>query len=92
MEDKLTKGEQKRVEVCEKITKWASEDKEHRGCIVLATDEKSSTCAVIGQNQTLVTAFASALKTSPSLRNVLTTTLLLDLATGGSKSDTDKDK
>lgn len=92
MEDKLTKDEQKRVEACEKVTKWASEDKEHRGCIVLATDEKSSTCAVIGQNQTLVTAFASALKTSPSLRNVLTATLLLDLATGGSKSDTDKDK
>lgn len=50
MEDKLTKDEQKRVEACEKVTKWASEDKEHRGCIVLAIDEKSSTCAVIGQN------------------------------------------
>lgn len=92
MEDKLTKDEQKRVEACEKITKWASEDKEHRGCIVLATDEDSSTCAVIGQNRNLITAFASALKTSPNLRNVLTATLLLDLATGGSKSDTDKDK
>lgn len=92
MEDKLTKGEQKRVEACEKVTKWASEDKEHRGCIVLATDEKSSTYAVIGQNQTLVTAFASAMKTNPILRNVLTTTLLLDLATGDSNSDTDKDK
>lgn len=92
MEDKLTKDGQKRVEVCEKVTKWASEDKEHRGCIVLAIDEKSSTCAVVGQNQTLVIAFASALKTSPSLRSVLTTTLLIDLATGGPKSDTDKDK
>lgn len=92
MEDKLTKDEQKRVEACEKVTKWASEDKEHRGCIVLATDEKALTCAVIGQNQTLVTAFASALKTNPSLRNVLITTLLLDLATGSSESDTDGDK
>lgn len=87
-----TKGEQKRVDACENIVKWTSEDKEHRGCIVLATDEKSLTCAVIGQKQTLVTAFASALKTRTSLRNVLTATLLLDLATGGSKSDTDKDK
>lgn len=92
MEDKLIKDEQKRVETCEKVIKWAHEDKEYRGCIVLATDEKSSTCAVIGQKQTLVTAFASALKTSPSLRSVLTATLLLDLATGGPKSDTDKDK
>ena len=92
MEDKLTKGEQKRVEACEKVTKWAYEDKEHRGCIVLTIDEKSSTCAVIGLKQILVTAFASALKTSPSLRNVLTTTLLLDLATGSSESDTDGDK
>lgn len=88
----MTKDEQKRIDVCENIVKWASEDKEHRGCIVIATDEKSSTCAVIGQNQNLITAFVSALKNTPSLRSVLTTTLMLDIVTGGSKSDTDEDK
>lgn len=88
----MTKDEQKRVDACENVVKWASEDKEHRGCIVLATDEKSSTCAVIGQNQNLITAFVSAIKTTPNLRNLLATTLMLDMATGGSKSDTDKDK
>lgn len=92
MGDKPTKDEQKRIDVCENIVKWASEDKEHRGCIVIATDEESSTCAVIGQNQNLITAFVSALKNTPSLRSVLTTTLMLDMVIGGSKSDTDKDK
>lgn len=88
----MTKDEQKRIDACQKVVEWASEDKEHRGCIVLATDEKSSTCAVIGQNQNLITAFVSALKNTPSLRSVLAATLMLDIATGGSKSDTDKDK
>ena len=88
----ITKGEQKRIDACQKVVEWASEDKEHRGCIVLATDEKSSTCAVIGQNQNLITAFVSALKNTPSLRSVLAATLMLDIATGGSNSDTDKDK
>ena len=88
----MTKGEQKRIDACQKVVEWASEDKEHRGCIVLATDEKSSTCAVIGENQTLITAFVSALKNTPSLRSVLAATLMLDMVTGDSKSDTDKDK
>lgn len=88
----MTKSEQKRIDACQKVVEWASEDKEHRGCIVIATDEKSSTCAVIGQNQNLITAFVSALKNTPSLRGVLAATLMLDIATGGSKSDTDKDK
>lgn len=88
----MTKDEQKRIDVCENVVKWAYKDKEHRGCIVIATDEESSTCAVIGQNQNLITAFVSALKNTPSLRSVLTTTLMLDIVTGGSKSDTDKDK
>lgn len=88
----MTKGEQKRVDACDNVVKWASEDKEHRGCIVLATDEESSTCAVIGQNQNLIIALISAVKKTPNLRNILTTTLMLDLATGGSNSDTDKDK
>lgn len=87
-----TKGEQKRIDACTKVVEWASEDKEHRGCIVLATDNESSTCAVIGQNQNLITAFISAIKNTPNLRNILATTLMLDMATGGSKSDTDKDK
>lgn len=87
-----TKGEQRRVDVCEKVVNWASEDKEHRGCIIIATDEDSSTCAVIGQNQNLITAFMSAIKNTPSLRNILAAALMLDMATGGSKSDTDKDK
>ena len=91
MEDKLTKGEQKRVDACNNVVKWASEDKEHRGCIVLATDKKSSTCAVIGQNQTLIIALVSAIKDTPGLRSVLAVALVLDMA-GGSKSDTDKDK
>ena len=88
----MTKSEQKRIDACQKVVEWASEDKEHRGCIVIATDEKSSTCAVIGQNQNLITAFVSALKNTPSLRGVLAATLMLDIATGGSNSDTDKDK
>lgn len=88
----MTKGEQKRIDACENVVKWASEDKKHRGCIVIATDEESSTCAVIGENQNLITAFVSALKNTPSLRSVLTATLMLDMVTGGSKSDTDKDK
>lgn len=88
----MTKGEQKRIDACENVVKWASVDKKHRGCIVIATDEESSTCAVIGENQTLITAFVSALKNTPSLRSVLVTTLMLDMVTDGSKSDTDKDK
>lgn len=95
MEDKrtLTKSEKKRVDVCENIVKWASEDKEHRGCIVLATDEKSSTCAVIGENQNLIRAFVSALKRTPALRSMMTTALMLDMViTDGPKSDTDEDK
>lgn len=88
-----TKSEKKRVDACENIVKWASEDKEHRGCIVLATDEDSSTCVVIGENQNLITAFVSALKRTPALRSMLTTILMLDMVvTGGPKSDTDKDK
>lgn len=88
-----TKGEQKRVEACENIVKWASEDKEHRGCIILATDGDSSTCAVIGESQNLITAFVSALKRTPALRSMLTTALMLDMVvTDGPKSDTDKDK
>lgn len=46
----MTKDEQKRVDACENVVKWAFEDKERRGCIVLATDEESSTCAVIGHD------------------------------------------
>lgn len=87
-----TKGEQKRVDACENVVKWASEDKEHRGCIVLATDEESSTCAVIGQNQNLITALVSAIKETPNLRNILATTLMLDMVTGSSENDTDGDK
>lgn len=88
-----TKGEQKRIEVCTKVAEWASEDKERRGCIILATDEKSSTCAMIGENQNLISAFVSALKRTPALRSMLTTALMLDMVViGGPKSDTDKDK
>lgn len=94
MEDRtLSKDEQKRVDACENVVKWASENKKHRGCIVLATDEKSSTCAVIGQNQNLISAFVSAIKRTPALRSMLTTALMLDMVvTDGPKSDTDKDK
>lgn len=94
MEDRtLSKDEQKRVDACENVVKWASENKKHRGCIVLATDEKSSTCAVIGKNQNLISAFVSALKRTPALRSILTTALMLDMVvTDGPKSDTDKDK
>nr|DAL05028.1 MAG TPA: hypothetical protein [Crassvirales sp.] len=87
-----TKGEQKRIDVCENVVKWTSENKEKRGCIVLATDEKSSTCAVVGQNQNLITALLSAIKKTPNLRNILAATLMLDMATGGSKNDTGEDK
>lgn len=47
---------------------------------------------MIEENQNLITALVSAIKTTPNLGNLLATTLMLDLATGGSKSDTDKDK
>lgn len=87
----MTKGEQKRTDACENVINWASEDKEHRGCIVLATDEESSTCAVIGKNQTLITALVSAIKNTSNLKGILAATLMLDMVTGGSKSDTDKD-
>lgn len=75
----MTKDEQKRIDVCENIVKWASEDKEHRGCIVIATDEKSSTCAVIGESQSLITALASAVQSTPNLRNILSAALMLDM-------------
>lgn len=87
----LTKGEQKRVDACQKVVEWASENKK-RGCIVIATDEKSSTCAVIGESQGLISALLSAIKSTPNFRNILSTVLMLDMVTGGSKSDTDKDK
>lgn len=89
----MTKDEQKRVDACANVVKWASEDKEHRGCIIIATDEDSLTRAVTGENQNLISAFVSALKRTPALRSVLTTALMLDMVvTGGPKSDTDKDK
>ncbi len=87
-----TKGEQRRVDACEKVVKWASEDKEHRGCIIIATDEESLSCAVIGEHQNLIAAFVSALKKNPNLRSILTTTLAVDMVTGGPESDTDEDK
>lgn len=86
----LTKGEQKRVDACQKVVEWASENKK-RGCIVIATDEKSSTCAVIGESQGLISALLPAIKSTPNFRNILSTVLMLDMVTG-SKSDTDEDK
>lgn len=88
----LTKGEQKRVDACENVTKWASEDKKHRGCLVIATDEKSSTCAVIGESQSLITALASAVQSTPNLRNILSAVLMVDMFINKSKSGTDEDK
>lgn len=88
----LTKGEQKRVDACQKVVEWASENKKHRGCIVIATDEKSSTCAVIGESQGLISALLSAIKNTPNFRNILSTVLMLDMVTGSSESDTDGDK
>lgn len=87
-----TKGEQKRIDVCHNVVDWASEDREHRGCIIIATDEESLSCAVIGEHQNLIEAFVSALKKNPGLRSILTTTLAIDMVTGGSKSDTEEDK
>ena len=87
----ITKEEQERIDACENVVKWASENKK-RGCIVIATDEKSSTCAVIGESQGLISALLSAIKSTPNFRNILSTVLMLDMVTGGSKSDTDRDK
>ena len=87
-----TKGEQKRVDACQKVVDWAYESKKHRGCIVIATDEKSSTCAVIGESQGLISALLSAIKSTPNFRNILSTALMVDMVTGSSKSDTDGDK
>ena len=93
MEDnKITKNEQKRVDACQNVVKWTSEDKKHRGCIVLATDEKSSTCAVIGESKNIIAALVSAIQSTPNLRNILSAALMFDMAIGGSKSDTNKDK
>lgn len=88
---KPSKDEQRRIDVCENVVNWASEDKKHRGCIVLATDEKSSTCVVIGQSQNLITALVSALRSIPNLRSILSTTLMLDIITDNPKDDTDND-
>lgn len=94
MEDnrKPTKDVQNRIDACDNVVNWASEDTKHRGCIILATDEKSSTCAVFGRSRNLVEALVSALRETPSLRDILSTVLILDLMAGGSKNDTDKDK
>lgn len=94
MEDnrKPSKGEQRRIDACETVVNWASEDRKHRGCIVLATDEKSSTCAVLGQSQNLITALASTIKNASNLRSILSAALMLDMIADGSKSGTDKDK
>lgn len=88
----LTKGEQKRVDACTKVVEWAHENQKHRGCIVIATDEKSSTCAVIGESKGLISALLSAIKSTPNFRNILSTVLMLDMVTGSSESDTDGDK
>lgn len=87
-----TKGEQKRIDACQKVVDWARENQKHRGCIVIATDEKSSTCAVVGQSQNLITTLASAIKSIPNLRGILAAVMMLDMVTGSSESDTDKDK
>lgn len=92
MEDKKpTKDEQKRIDVCENVVNWASKDKEHRGCIVLAADEEASTCAVIGNSQNLTVALTSALRSIPNLRSILLAVMMLDVMIGGSKNDTDRD-
>lgn len=94
MEDnrKPTKGEQSRIDACGNVSNWASEDIKHRGCIVLATDEKASTCAVIGSGQNLIMALAAALRKTPSLRGILSTALMVDMIAGDSENDPDKDK
>lgn len=88
---KPTNDAQRRIDVCENVINWANEDQQHRGCIVLATDEESSTYAVIGRGQNIIMALTSAIKSTPNLRGILSTALMFDTITGGSKSDTDKD-
>lgn len=83
---------QRRIDACNNVVNWASEDKEHRGCIVLATDEEASTCAVVGCGYSLIPALASAIKSTPNLRDILATVMMLDMMIGGSKNDTEKDK
>lgn len=86
-----TKDEQKRIEVCENVVNWASEDRKHRGCIIIATNEESSTCAVIGQGQSLITALVASIRDTPSLKSILTTALMVEMTSGSLESDTDKD-
>lgn len=88
----LTKGEQKRVDACTKVVEWARENKKHRGCIVIATDKKSLTCAVIGESENLIPALLSAIKSTPNFRDILSTMLMLDMVTDSSENDTDGDK
>lgn len=87
-----TKGELKRIDACQKVVDWTSEDRKHRGCLVITTDEESSTCAVIGGSQSLIAALASAVQSTPDLRQILCTVLMIDMLTNKSKSDTDKDE
>lgn len=87
----LSVDEQKRINACENIVNWASEEKKNRGCIIIATNGNSSTCAVIGSSRNIITALTSALKDTPNLKSIIFTALTLDMITDNPKDDTDKD-
>ena len=87
----LSIDEQRRVAACKNIANWVSEEEKKRGCIIIATDEESSTCAIIGNSQNLITALASALKNTTNLKSIIFTALTLDIITNNPEDDTDKD-
>lgn len=87
----LSIDEQQRIDACKNVTNWVFKEEKKRGCIILATDEESSTCAVIGNSQNLITALTSALKSTPTLKSVIFTALTLDIITNNPEDNTDKD-
>ena len=87
----LSIDEQRRINACKNVTNWVYEEKKKRGCIILATDENSSTCAIIGNSKNLITALTSVLKDTPNLKSIIFTALTLDIITDNPKDDTDQD-
>lgn len=71
--------EQKRINAIQEIIDWTQENFESRGCIVIATDGNTSSCAVIGKTGNLVSAFKSSMDESEALKNVVTMTMLFDM-------------
>lgn len=75
---KPTKGEQERINAVQRFVDWVNEDPLTRGCIVIATSENTTSCAVIGRSENIITAFESAKKESEPLRRIVETSTMVD--------------